>query len=455
MIVPYLARDLEGHALVAHHLIHRHGYDVLMSNGDGIERKVLEYRPDAVLFDHFAWDFKVQQARLVKRLGGKVIILPTEGLFQDREGAVRVAGKLHGATRLVDCYLAWGEYVRNAILAESLMDPDRVHTPGCPRFDLYCEPFLSMRQSRDALLSSLGLKNPQAPFILWATNTPYASRDPKEILARYTQRAKYSGSAMQTFIADSVTQFRAHSQVVLDLARRHPEWNFVIKVHPAEWIDPYVELAKQAPNLALAYDAPIHAFLQHCDVLLHRNCTTATEAWMLFKPVVSLEIGQYRGPVRSEYLSGSHSAASVQDVDDAIHRFLEDAKIPASQQAARDAFIAEFYGPVDGRAGERCADLIARVMSPPLYTDDDHELTSLATLSAFSKWQAAQNRRWPNRLKAAIGVDRRTSLRLWRHFQIRGRQNDGCQAERDMTIESTNAAIARYNGLLSDDWGRP
>src|SRR5688572_20628056 len=122
MIVPYQVRDLEGHALVAHQLIRRHGHTVTLTNGYEIERKVLEHQPDAVIFDHLAWDFKVKQARLAKRLGAKVIVLPTEGLFQDYEGAVRQAGKLHDATRVVDCYLAWGQYPRKAFLAENLMD---------------------------------------------------------------------------------------------------------------------------------------------------------------------------------------------------------------------------------------------------------------------------------------------------------------------------------------------
>jgi surface carbohydrate biosynthesis protein len=450
VIAPYQARDLEGHALVAHRLIRRYGYDVMLSNGYEIERKVLEYRPDAVVFDHLAWDFKVQQARLVKRLGAKVIVLPTEGLFQDTEGAVRRAGKLHGATRVVDCYLAWGQYPQNALLAEKLMDPDRIHTPGCPRFDLYREPFLSARPGRDALLGSLGIKNPQAPFVLWATNTPYASRNPQKMLARQIQRARKPAPEVQAHIADHITQHRVHSKVVLELAQRHPEWNFVIKVHPAEWINPYVELAKQAPNLALAYNAPIHVFLQHCDLLMQRNCTTASEAWLLGKPVINLEIGEYRRPVRPEYRLGNHPVASIDDAEKAVRAYLDGAEIPQSQRAARDAFIADFYGPVDGRAGKRCADLIAQAVSPPSYTDDDQARTFLTATAAFTEWQAAQDRRWSNRLKDVVGLNRRTSLRLWRRLAIReDRDNLGVfQAEADITRESADAAIARYDSLL-------
>src|SRR5687767_14031003 len=131
MIVPYKARDLEGHSLVGYHLQNRYGHEPLYTNGYRIENKLLEYAPDAIVFDHLSWNFKVQQAKLAKRLGMKVVVLPTEGLFQDQEGAVRRAGSLHQVTSLIDLYLTWGDYPRNALLERKLMAPTKVQTVGC------------------------------------------------------------------------------------------------------------------------------------------------------------------------------------------------------------------------------------------------------------------------------------------------------------------------------------
>ena len=58
-IVPYKARDLEGHALVGYHLKDKYGIEAIFTNGYHLERKILEYAPDALVLDHLAWNFQV------------------------------------------------------------------------------------------------------------------------------------------------------------------------------------------------------------------------------------------------------------------------------------------------------------------------------------------------------------------------------------------------------------
>ena len=331
MIVPYKARDLEGHALVAHHLQRRHGVETVPTNGYGIERKLLLHRPDALVMDHLCWNFKAEQARLARSLGMKVVVLPTEGLVQDYEGARVVVGSKHHAADTVDLFLSWGAYQRQAVLHEGLMDETRADVVGCSRFDFYREPYIRLIPSRGEFLGKLGLKNPDAPMILWCTNTPYFARDRKKIITRYTQRAGYSLEQITALLDGEQRQFHEHSNLVMDLARRHPDWNFVIKVHPAEWINPYVPLTRQASNVVLGYDAPIRGFLHHCDVLLQRNCTTSTEAWMLDKPVIDAEFSPSYYPVRAEFRAGSHLVRSFDEAEQAIAAYLAGMAIPADQ----------------------------------------------------------------------------------------------------------------------------
>jgi len=446
MIVPYKARDLEGHALVAHHLKKRYGHEVIFSNGYGIERKLLEHAPDALVLDHLSWDFKVRQARLAKDLGMKVVVQPTEGLFQDKEGAVRRAGKLHGATHLVDCYLAWGDFPRKAILEQGLMTESQIHAIGCPRFDFYKEPYRSLGQPRDVLLGRLGVANPDRPMILWATNTSYASRSSQKMIRRQVARAKKPEAEVRAHIRDHVTQMREHSNVVMALAQRHPDWNFVIKVHPAEWINPYFELVKRSSNVYLAFDAPIRDFLFHCDVLIQRNCTTATEAWMLGKPVLNLEVGQYLRPVREEYRTGNDVVANLEEADHMIQEYLSGRAIPYAQQRARDMFIADFYFRIDGMASERAAELIHQTLSPPRYCDEDRMRVRNSARNAYLHWKRSEGARAANRLKDFLGLDRRLSLRFWKKLLRReAEDNLGMfNAEAEITPSMVDELYRRY-----------
>src|SRR5689334_23989276 len=100
---------------------------------------------------------------------------------------------------------------------------------------------------------------------------------------------------------DNRTQFAAQSASILEVARQHPEWTFLVKVHPFEAVEPYRDLAERVPNLYVVKDVPVRNVLYHADVVIQRGCTTATEAWMLGKPVIDR---------KSTRLNSSHSSIS-------------------------------------------------------------------------------------------------------------------------------------------------
>jgi hypothetical protein len=302
---------------------------------------------------------------------------------------------------------------------------------------------------RADFLEQLGFANSDAPVILWATNTSYASRNAQKMLHRQVARARKPEAEVRAHIADHVTQLREHSKVMLALAQRHPEWNIVIKVHPAEWINPYVELARQARNLRVAFDAPIRDFLYHCDVLVQRNCTTATEAWMLNKPVINLEVGQYLRNVRDEYRNGNHVVNSLDEAEAAIRSYLKGKPIADEQARARDAFIADFYDRVDGKASERAAELIHKTISPPSYLDADQCQTQERTKTAYLEWRESENARLANRVKDLLRIDRTSSLRFWTRFTRREpSDNLGVfTAEAEITAPMITEIYQRFDSL--------
>ncbi len=449
MVVPYKARDLEGHALVGYHLERKYGHQVIYSNGYGLEQKILVHAPDVLVLDHLAWNFKVEQAKLAKSLGMKVVVLPTEGLFQDEEGAVRRSGKLHNASHLPDKYLTWGDFPRRALLKEKLMTEEQAISVGCPRFDFYRPPYLSLIRQRSEFVHEIGFQNTEAPLILWATNTAYASRNAKLMLERQTRKAKKPMSEVRDHIQDHRIQFEKHSELVETLAKRNPHWNFVIKVHPAEWINPYLKLSERNPNVKVAFDAPIREFLYHADILLQRNCTSATEAWMFGKPVINLEVGEYRRPVRPEYALGNHQVFNVDETEDAIAQYLDGLPISTEQQTVRDAFIQDFYFRIDGKSGLRSAAAINEVVSPESYSDVEIEKKERISAQKRIEFEKSVDARLSNRFKDFLGIDRETSMRVWRSwFRREAADNAGIfVAEPEITSDMAEALYRRFDGL--------
>ncbi|MFN3648005.1 MAG: surface carbohydrate biosynthesis protein [Armatimonadota bacterium] len=449
MLVPYQARDLGGIALIAHYLRERYGHEIILTNSYGIERKLMELAPDALVIDHLAWDFKARQARMVKSIGAKLINLPTEGMFQSPDPPLELAGAKHGVTALVDKFLVWGPYVERALQSGGVA-PDRLHVTGCPRFDFYADKFRALSSTREDFLGALGIKNAAAPAILWCTNTTYFARDHRRIIDRYVKRAGWTTERVQMMLSDETEQFNRHSALVKGLARRHPDWNFIIKVHPAEGIHPYLPLVEGASNLFLAYNSPIREFLIHSDVLLQRNCTTATEAWMLGRPVLDLAMGTYHRQARNQFQVGCQSVFSVDEADEALQAYLAGAEMEPEKRKAQSDFIADFYFRIDGEASSRCADLIHEALSGDAYTDADQQATREAARKMLEDWKRAEDARPINRVKDLLRIPRGKSLRWWKPlFRERGYGAGGYVAEAEITPEMVEPLYRAYRGVLS------
>lgn len=451
-MVPFGARDLEGLALVAYHLERRYGHETLLTNAEGVEQKLLRHAPDAVVFDHLSWDLKAKQVRLAKSLGMKVLVLPTEGFFHNSEDPRRRAGKLQGVSRLVDFQFTWGTFARSAILEEDLAAPERVQTIGCPRFDFYHEPYLTLMGSREEFLASLGIERRSGPIVLWATNTTYLAQSQRRVLRQHITRGGFPEAEVRSMLEDEQVQYREHSRIVIELARQHPDWNIVIKVHPAEYIDPYFAVQRQAANIRVAFNAPIFKFLYHCDVLLQRGCTTATEAWILGKPVLEMEVGRHSAAIRADFVAGNEVVGSLEEADATIRRYLAGAEIRVDQLRAREQILHTFYDVLDGRASERCAEGIQRLVSPPRYSDADRAATQEAARRVYGAWRRREDERWANRLKDLVGIRRDTSLRFFNRFLPRGeRGNRGMfVASPEISTEMVDALWARYDRVLAN-----
>ncbi len=449
LVVPYRARDLEGHALVAYYLERLFGHEVVCTNGYSIPKKLLRWSPDVLVLDHLNWNFKRQEAAEAHRLGVKVAILPTEGFFLNDELVEQQARVVAAASDHVDLYLCWGDRVRGALMRVAGMQEPQAITVGCVRNDFFAEPFLTTAATREEFARRWNL-DPGKPIVLWATNTTYFARDPRKIIYRYVKKGDLTEEEVRRFLSDEAQQFQQGWRVMHELARSHPDWNLLVKIHPAEQVRPYLEPARQCPNIHLAFNAPIRDFLLHCDVLLQRNCTTATEAWMFGKPVLQLEIGDYNFQPEDLYQNGCDVVHSVEQARSAVEGYIAGAAIPPMQKRARDAFLTATYYRIDGGSGLRIAHALHRLASPPAYTDEDQNRTQDAIRRAFTDWKQREDARLVNRVKDVLHIPRHVSLRWWKELPRRDTWGNwgGYVAEPEITREMVEELHAQYAKLV-------
>ena len=137
------------------------------------------------------------------------------------------------------------------------------------------------------------------------------------------------------------------------------------------------------------------------------------------------------------------------DVELVIEEYLAGAPIPEEQRKIRKEFLRRFYYQVDGRSSERCAERLHRLVSAPLYTDEDAGCTRVRVASARRQWKQQQDARLVNRFKDALGIDRGVSLRFWKN--VFRREAEGrfgrYKGEPEITSEMTDALYESYDRI--------
>ena len=65
------------------------------------------------------------------------------------------------------------------------------------------------------------------------------------------------------------------------LSQQHRDHQIIIRPHPSESHDPWRQLAAELPNVSVVYEGNVAEWLLAAELLIHNNCTTGVEAYLL------------------------------------------------------------------------------------------------------------------------------------------------------------------------------
>ena len=435
-IVPYISRDLDGCALVGYILKKKYGIESVFVNGYSTKQKIFKYQPDAIIWDHLAWDFKVKDLIFANSCGIKTFCLPTEGFFIIPKDGIKATGEYHGSEPYLDIFFTWGEFVKDAIIDYNALPESKIKTTGCCRFDFYdYKSYPNFYLTREEFCKNIGISNVEAPIILWAPTSVQIGRHMKTRLRLYTTRGDNSVTEIEQLFEDGETEYEHHGALIKKLAKQHPDWNFIIKIHPAAKVEPYLIFKENNKNIFLGFNAHIRNFLKHSEVLIQRNCTTSSEAWMLNIPTIQLEITKYHFEGSESFLKGSKVCYSSDDVEKYLVDLILNKKtvLPPEVIKYREDYIKKFYFQIDGKASER----VASIIQSTLNQDVDHAIVQSNIKKAEVSYTEDQNQVIWNRLKDLLGINRNISLRLWKKIKKEGKStiSDGEREATESEIE--------------------
>lgn len=306
-------------------------------------------------------------ARLIERYHPVAVVAPSDNFFYvrelipalqrrripylviDKEGTICPAYFVHFAKYihdqcplLADHIFVWSERQKR-FWEQTGVSSDRITVTGQPRSDFWRQPD---RWKHKDQLGIVGLR-PNAPLVLFFTYDPWA----------YTPDYMIEKGEMHWDVLRQETHDALYA-----FARRHPEFDLVIKAHPQQPDIAAVRAEIEATGctnihlvtgVALSNDLIVNA-----ECVIGFQTTALIEAMVTDKPIIYTFWGEAKDRW-SEDLIPFHATDGIRTVNDAeqltlaIDAALRDGKITAEQRTARDAFVTEYFTRVDGRASER------------------------------------------------------------------------------------------------------
>ncbi len=267
---------------------------------------------------------------------------------------------------LADYAFVWGQWQKNAIVAQRGKDDRKIIACGNPRLDML-RP--EMRPFYAASVDEL--RRIHNRIILINTNFSGCNLNSNESFKELLKRTgKLRDKATEVFAGNYVAfqerMFGYFKDALPALAEAFPQHTIVIRPHPSEGHPAWDAIAKPHANVKVIFEGSAIDWILASEILIQNNCTTGAEAFVLKAPCIS-----YR-PFRDsdfddELINGlGHTATNLPDLVEMTRAIVEgtDPSTP-EQRAEWDKLASLHMSALDGRpASERILDHLEQLELP-------------------------------------------------------------------------------------------
>ncbi|MFC1952768.1 UDP-N-acetylglucosamine 2-epimerase [Chloroflexota bacterium] len=222
-----------------------------------------------------------------------------------------------------------GEEIKR-IYVESGLEPERISVTGAAHFD---QLFNRNREYDEQVLLEHGI-NPEKKIIVFTTQ-PGTVGEIEELLVG-----------------------------IIEAVKKIESIQLVVKTHPDEGSIPYQTIVKRYvnPDIHVIKDINLYSLISCCELLVTKHSTTALEAMMIDKPVVTINLSGQPDPVPYAEEGVAIGAYRREDIEPAILEALNNEDTRSQLKAARKKFIRKWAGEPDGNASLRVVKLIEEMI---------------------------------------------------------------------------------------------
>lgn len=213
----------------------------------------------------------------IKKQNGKIVNLDEEGGVDYQDNSVLRERYPVNLFQEVDKVFLWGCH-QSTILRDRINTSNVIIT-GHPRFSLLKKDFAVLIKEEVE-----NLRNVYGKFILINTNMSFGNNIKGEEFVYNNYNTRITN--INRRIEFDKLKFEHFIELIRFLSKSVPK-NIVIRPHPEENKDNYINRLKDLNNVHVVYKGSVVPWLLATDFMIHPDCTTAIESLMLGKKSIS------------------------------------------------------------------------------------------------------------------------------------------------------------------------
>lgn len=179
----------------------------------------------------------------------------------------------------------WGNFQYNDLASKCNEQEvlEKFFISGHPSFEISQPKYRKVFQAFNHLTED-------EPYILINTNFACSSKTLEEE-AIITKRPKKHEQLLEEYFKYSLNQFEKFKLNIHEIIKAFPLEKFVIRPHPVEKESVYIKEFGDYKNVTISNQYTINVALSKAKLVIHKDCSTALQAYLMGIPVISLNYG--------------------------------------------------------------------------------------------------------------------------------------------------------------------
>jgi surface carbohydrate biosynthesis protein len=291
--IEIINREFDGKLLLGTYLVSK-GYSVIIGTKRGIRKASRKYT-NCLYITKSVSPALIKYYKYLNKRKIKIISLDVEGgvLGNQEIEALKMRYQPEVFPYLSKILLYGNKQLdlfKQNIMGFDLSD---VHIVGDPRFELLKQDYREFYNEQ----ISQNLKK-FGNFILINTSFTLANHKKGDShLFNYFWKSKDISDEMRPMYIEKIKYYKeiiqSYIQMINNIADSMPNITFVLRPHPGEKIETYIQNIKKK-NVKIIHEGNVHAWILASKLIIHFDCTTGIEGLLAGKPIISYKTPRYK-----------------------------------------------------------------------------------------------------------------------------------------------------------------